>query len=117
MERVITTAFALIMLAGCGKAPPAVAPVCFPTGEPEGTRSPSERKAVAAARQRLQARCHRADTQCEFTARSTVNKDITVMVVFARVHGDPPKCGFAPGNHEIQVYSMDGEYVRTIPGL
>jgi len=117
MERFITTALALILLTGCGEMPPAVAPVCFPFRGPDGAHSVGEQKALVAATQRLQTRCHRADTQCDFRARSTANNDIAVVVEFARLYGDPPKCGFAPGDHETQVYSMDGAYVRTIPGL
>jgi hypothetical protein len=38
------------------------------------------------------------------------------MVMFARLHGRPPQCTFAPGGHEFHIYSLDGEYIRTIPG-
>jgi hypothetical protein len=116
MKRILTGSFLIVALGGCGKAPPESVPVCFPAGESRGDLSPGEQKALAATQRGFQSRCSGSGTQCGFSSRINRDNEITVMVMFARLHGRPPQCTFAPGGHEFHIYSLDGEYIRTIPG-
>ncbi|GAB6197593.1 hypothetical protein PAGU2595_029340 [Lysobacter xanthus] len=79
--------------------------------------SNAEAASLANVKRRTTARCAEPDISCGFGTRTYPDGTIGVHVTFAHISGTPPQCAFVFGDEHIDLFTSNGKYVRTLPGL
>jgi len=108
--------FLMMSLAACSREPARMFPQCFKSQSIEKLSS-SEQKALAHTKGRLTQDCSRSGSQCQFKVSRNQRNEIIVGADFFEQDQNTGRCVEPVGWFVTDVYTTDGDFVRSIGGL